>query len=100
MRSLESPSAAIRMILARTTSQYGDVYRRAMPSNSCRSSAERCTTYGLCLGINARSFAETSLSDYVTKWANDTSPYLRMEVLSVSGGVGLYRYHGPQMLNV
>jgi len=65
---IRNPSAAMRMILARTTSQYGDVYRRAMRSNSRRSSAERCTIYGVCLGINARNFAETSLSDWVTKW--------------------------------
>jgi hypothetical protein len=39
------------MILARTTSQYGDVYFLAIDSSVCRSSLERFTLNGLLLGI-------------------------------------------------
>ena len=41
MTSLDSPSSARRMILARITSQYGDVYCRAWFSSAMRSSLER-----------------------------------------------------------
>jgi hypothetical protein len=49
--SLESPSSANRMILARITSQYGDVYFLAIDSSVCRSSLERFTLNGLFLGV-------------------------------------------------
>src|ERR1041384_3046531 len=52
MTSLENPSSARRMILARITSQYGDVYFRAMDSSVCRSSLERFMLNGLFLGIS------------------------------------------------
>src|SRR2546422_117526 len=58
MVSLERPWAAIRTILARITSRYGDVYLRTLDFNSCRSSFVRTTVKGLCLGIEATS-AET-----------------------------------------
>src|SRR5215471_5652316 len=50
--SLDNPSSARRMILARITSQYGDVYLRAIDSSVCRSSLERFISNGLFLGIN------------------------------------------------
>src|SRR3982074_2463082 len=50
--SLERPSLARRMILARITSQYGDVYFLAIDSSVCRSSLERFTLNGLFLGIS------------------------------------------------
>ena len=40
------------MILARITSQYGDVYLRAMDSSDRRSSPERFMSNGLVLGID------------------------------------------------
>jgi hypothetical protein len=49
--SLESPSSANRMILARITSQYGDVYFLAIDSSVCRSSLERFTLNGLFPGV-------------------------------------------------
>src|SRR5262249_36546882 len=48
--SLERPSAARRMILARMTSRYGDVYFRARSSSSARSSLDSSMMCGLCLG--------------------------------------------------
>jgi hypothetical protein len=51
MRSLDKPSSARRMILARITSQYGDVYLLAIDSSDDRSSLERCISNGLFLGI-------------------------------------------------
>ena len=52
MTSLDKPSSARRMILARITSQYGDVYFRAMDSSVSRSSLERFVSNGLFLGIS------------------------------------------------
>src|SRR5258708_39070438 len=52
MTSLDNPASARRMILARITSQYGDVYFRAMDSSVCRSSLERFMSNGLFLGIS------------------------------------------------
>ena len=43
MVSLERPWAAIRTILARITSRYGDVYLRTLDFNSCCSSFVRTT---------------------------------------------------------
>src|SRR5262245_4968701 len=51
MRSLDSPCSASRTILARTTSQYGDVYFRTMDCSFSRSSPERLTLNGLFLGM-------------------------------------------------
>ena len=53
--SLDSLSAARRMILARTTSQYGDVYFRARDSRVWRSSGVRATSNWLLLGIRDES---------------------------------------------
>ena len=41
------------MILARMTSQYDDVYFRAMDSSDCRSSLERFMSNGLLRGIDS-----------------------------------------------
>jgi hypothetical protein len=49
----DRPSAAYRTIRARTTSRYGDVYRRAAASRR-RSGAVRTMRYGLARGIGAR----------------------------------------------
>jgi|GEM_PF-5277823 len=54
------------MILARITSQYGDVYFLAIDSSVCRSSLERFTLNGLFLGIRDTIPLMQSLSDYVT----------------------------------
>jgi hypothetical protein len=51
MTSFANPSAAISTILARMTSRYGDVYRRALASRSRRSSADSFIVNGLFLGI-------------------------------------------------
>jgi hypothetical protein len=67
MTSLDRPSSARRMILARITSQYGDVYFLAIVSNLTRSSLERLTLNGLLLGIGGRSLPIASLSEYVTE---------------------------------
>src|SRR5271169_1524446 len=52
MRSLGRPAAAYRMILARSTSRYDDVYFRATPSSSRRSALLSSMTNGLCLGTS------------------------------------------------
>jgi hypothetical protein len=82
MRLLERPAAARRMILARMTSQYDDVYLRARDSRICRSSGDRITSNGLFLGIGYVLSRCQSLSDYVTKSIINTSLYLRIRVLS------------------
>jgi hypothetical protein len=51
MRSLDKPSAASRIILARTTSKYGDVYLAARRRSSCSSAAESTIENGLVRGI-------------------------------------------------
>jgi hypothetical protein len=63
---LDRPSSARRMILARITSQYDDVYFRAMDSSDCRSSLERFMSNGLLRGIGGDYPPDTSVSDYVT----------------------------------
>jgi hypothetical protein len=50
MRSLESPSAASKIILARTTSKYGNVYLPPRRRNSRSSSSDRTISYGLRRG--------------------------------------------------
>jgi len=50
MTSLGRLSSARRMILARITLQYGDVYFLASDSSDCRSSLERPMVNGLFLG--------------------------------------------------
>jgi len=67
MRSLEKPSSARRMIFARITSQYGDVYLRAMDSSDSRSSLERFMSNGLFLGIEGQVASDASLTGYVTE---------------------------------
>ena len=51
MTSFDKPWAASSTNLARTTSRYGDVYRRARASSSSRSAAVSSIRYGLTLGI-------------------------------------------------
>jgi hypothetical protein len=63
MTSLDRPSSARRMILARITSQYGDVYFLAIVSNLTRSSLESLTVNGLLLGIGGRSLPIASVSE-------------------------------------
>jgi hypothetical protein len=66
MTSFPRPSSARRIILARITSQYGDVYLLAMDSSARRSSLERFIENGLFLGIRDGSPSDASVSDYVT----------------------------------
>src|SRR5579885_244030 len=88
MISLGRPSSGRRMILARITSQYGDVYFLARDSSACRSSLERSIVNGLFLGIRGtaslmprkspftmdlsrhqrRGSSDARVSDYVTVW--------------------------------
>jgi hypothetical protein len=72
MTSLDRPSSASRTILARTTSQYGDVYFRAIASRARRSSGERLIAYGLFLGIRAYITSNASLSgcEPTTSWGS------------------------------
>ena len=51
MTWFSKPSAARSTILARTTSRYGNVYRRARASRTRRSVADNVMTYGLFLGM-------------------------------------------------
>src|SRR5437867_5519810 len=51
MTSLDTPWAASKTSYARTTSRYGDVYRRARASSSSRSARVSSIRYGLTLGI-------------------------------------------------
>src|SRR5579885_360502 len=78
MISLGRPSSGRRMILARITSQYGDVYFLARDSSACRSSLERSIVNGLFLGIRD---AVPLMQEY-----HNTSLYLRMDVLSYGTG--------------
>src|SRR5215469_9159165 len=67
MTSLDNPSSASKMILARITSQYGDVYFRAIDSSAWRSSLERFISNGLFRGISGDDPLMPSVSDYVTE---------------------------------
>ena len=67
IRSLGNPSSARRMILAWITSQYDDVYCRAIDSSDSRSSLERRMSYGLFLGIEGRRAFDARLAGYVTE---------------------------------
>jgi hypothetical protein len=49
--SLSRPWAANRIILARSTSKYGNVYLDARRDNSLASSADSTMLYGLFLGM-------------------------------------------------
>jgi hypothetical protein len=49
MRSLRNPSATMRIIVARTTSRYGDVYLAALCSRVARSSRVSVMANGLRL---------------------------------------------------
>ena len=83
MTSLERPSPASRTILARMTSQYGDVYLRAIASRTRCSSLESLIAYGLLLGIGAYiprmpAYQAAPLfpqKTYVVVFAKHTSPY-------------------------
>src|SRR5437879_5055742 len=82
MTSFDNPWAARRTILARITSRYGDVYLRALDSNSPRSGCVRSIVNGLCLGIKGTS-TEAQCSTINRQWGNNnTSSYLRTAVLS------------------
>jgi hypothetical protein len=76
--SLERPSAANRIILARNTSKYGNVYLRDRLSRIWRSWRDSRIVNGLCLGILAvplEAFGET-IADMRTLGNNNMSPYL------------------------
>ena len=62
-RRSSSLVSARRMILARITSQYRDVYFLAIVSNLTRSSLESLTVNGLLLGIGGRSLPIASVSE-------------------------------------
>src|ERR1700689_1068742 len=49
--SLRRPLAAKRMVLARTTIKYGDVYVGAISSRALRSRSVKTMGNGLCLGM-------------------------------------------------
>src|SRR5258708_31158123 len=97
MTSLDNPASARRMILARITSQYGDVYFRAMDSSVCRSSLERFMSNGLFLGISDNgllmpAYQITSPNHsykYVTVFANRSTKLGTM--LDEVAGRGVFR---------
>ena len=62
--SFRNPAAAIRTIFARTTSRYGDVYRRVLCSNSFRSSFESSIKNGLIFGMTGLPL-RPSLTNYI-----------------------------------
>jgi hypothetical protein len=71
--SLEKPLAARRMILARTTSRYGDVYFRAIVSSLVRSVSVSSMEYGLRRG-NICLHAVDRRKEPSTDISTDTSP--------------------------
>jgi hypothetical protein len=68
--------------LARITSQYGDVYFRAIDSSVCLSPLERFMLNGLFLGISGDRPLMPAYQITSPIRAVNTSPYLRMRVLS------------------
>src|SRR5690348_15612809 len=82
MTSLERPSLANRMILARMTLQYGDVYFRATDLRACRSSCSRLTSNGLFRGIRGEFPLTPEYQITSPNRPRNTSSYLRMGVLS------------------
>src|SRR6202034_3444152 len=90
MTSLDNPLSARRMILARITSQYGDVYFRAIDSSVCRSSPERFMSNGLLHGIRRMGLLMFSLSDYVT----DSIRIIRHRIYVYEYLVGFSRWRG------
>jgi hypothetical protein len=70
--------------LARITSQYGDVYLRAMDSSDRRSSLERFMSNGLFLGIRDKQPPMPAYQISHRIGLRNTSSYFRMEVLSES----------------
>ena len=83
------------MILARITSQYGDVYFLAIDSSVCRSSLERFTLNGLFLGI--RDTIPLMQAYQITSPIRllNTSSYFRIVVLSYwESSVADTRIHG------
>src|SRR5580704_19790094 len=81
MTSLDRPSSARRMILARITSQYGDVYFLAIDSSAWRSPLERSMSKGLFLGIRVRTSDVKRIRLRHRFGCNNTSSYFRIEVL-------------------
>jgi hypothetical protein len=65
MTSLDRPWSARRIILARITSQYDDVYFRAMDCRDCRSSEERFMSNELFRGHRGATPSDTRQSNYV-----------------------------------
>lgn len=65
---LGHPSAANKIIWARWTSQCARVYCAARAVNACRSSGERTTRYGLCLGIGVDLRCPTTMSGYARQY--------------------------------
>src|SRR5215467_10401611 len=82
MTSLDNPSSARRMILARMTSQYGDVYFRAIDSSIRRSSLERCISNGLLRGISGDQPQMPAYQITSLFGLQNTSSYLRIDELS------------------
>src|SRR5216684_5949330 len=72
--SFARPCAARRIILARATIKYGNVYLLARRSSSSRSCLVRTILYGLFRGKSVPSQSEHSREG--TKTANDTLSYL------------------------
>ena len=81
MTAFSNPCAASSTILARITSQYGDVYLRDLASSSDRSSLLKVTTNGLFLGI-AGLLSQPSMPNAAEPDQENTSPHLRNAVLS------------------
>src|SRR5437660_9056705 len=77
--SFARPCAARRIILARATIKYGNVYLLARRSSSSRSCLVRTIPYGLFRGKSVPSQSEHSREG--TKTANDTLSYLLKRAL-------------------
>src|SRR5215831_5720297 len=76
------------MILALMTSQYGDVYFRAIDSSACRSSLERCISNGLLRG--------TSGGQHLMPAYQITSPIRTLEYVIVFPNGSTKLDHGQQ----
>src|SRR5882762_2041749 len=81
MSSFERPCAARRIILARATIKYGNVYLLARRSSSSRSCLVRTILNGLFLGKSVPSQSKHSREG--AKTANNTVSYLLRRALSL-----------------
>src|SRR6266699_1168209 len=85
MASFDQPSAAKRMICARRTTKYGNVYFRTRLSNVSRSDGDRSIENGLCLGIAVPAVTGTRNSRPPDRMEQDnTLAYLRRCPLSLA----------------